>query len=171
VIIEAGEDEGILTAEIGINKVDEVRSSIPIFADRRPEIYRWFLHRNFFFGETPKKARKHPWQGVGSVLYLHSVAEIYTWLLGYTATLNFLETPWSGKKKMSLTRKAFSDILNGSQIETSGIRDFVFGFCAFFFLVLWKLNSTLSCNSDSVWAYAISWYKSRECICSKITVN
>jgi len=40
VIIEAGEDEGILTAEIGINKVDEVRSSIPIFADRRPEIYR-----------------------------------------------------------------------------------------------------------------------------------
>lgn len=39
-VMEAGEDEGILTAEIGINKVDEVRSSIPIFADRRPEIYR-----------------------------------------------------------------------------------------------------------------------------------
>ena len=40
VVAEIGEDDGILTAEIGINKVDEVRSSIPIFADRRPEIYR-----------------------------------------------------------------------------------------------------------------------------------
>lgn len=38
-IVEAGEDEELLTAEIGIDKVDQARSEIPVLADRRPEIY------------------------------------------------------------------------------------------------------------------------------------
>ncbi|RSD28239.1 carbon-nitrogen family hydrolase [Mesobacillus subterraneus] len=39
VIAEAGEDEEILTAEIDLDQVKEARSRIPIFADRRPELY------------------------------------------------------------------------------------------------------------------------------------
>jgi omega-amidase len=40
VIAEAGEEEGILTAEIDLDLVDDVRSRIPIFEDRRPAIYK-----------------------------------------------------------------------------------------------------------------------------------
>ncbi|MEN2768244.1 carbon-nitrogen family hydrolase [Ornithinibacillus xuwenensis] len=40
IIAEAGEDETILQAKIDINQVDEVRNTIPIFKDRRPDIYR-----------------------------------------------------------------------------------------------------------------------------------
>ncbi len=38
-IIEAGEDEEISTAEIDVDKVDQVRARIPVFADRRPKVY------------------------------------------------------------------------------------------------------------------------------------
>ncbi|WP_102028478.1 carbon-nitrogen family hydrolase [Salirhabdus sp. Marseille-P4669] len=40
VIKEAGEEETILYASIDLKEVDKVRSTIPIFADRRPEIYK-----------------------------------------------------------------------------------------------------------------------------------
>ncbi len=40
-LVEGGEDECLLTAEIDIAKVDEIRSKIPVFADRRPELYSW----------------------------------------------------------------------------------------------------------------------------------
>lgn len=39
VIAEAGEDREILVAEIDLDQVKEARSRIPIFADRRPELY------------------------------------------------------------------------------------------------------------------------------------
>jgi omega-amidase len=39
VVAEGGEQEEIVTGEISISLVDEVRSRIPIFHDRRPEIY------------------------------------------------------------------------------------------------------------------------------------
>lgn len=39
VIAEAGEDQEILLAEIDLDSVREARSRIPIFADRRPELY------------------------------------------------------------------------------------------------------------------------------------
>ncbi|MCR8997515.1 carbon-nitrogen family hydrolase [Brevibacillus halotolerans] len=39
VIAEAGEEEMILTAEIDLDIVDQVRSKIPVFTDRRPDIY------------------------------------------------------------------------------------------------------------------------------------
>ncbi|WP_174733706.1 carbon-nitrogen family hydrolase [Mesobacillus harenae] len=39
VIAEAGEQQEILTAEIDLDKVQEVRKMIPIFEDRRPEFY------------------------------------------------------------------------------------------------------------------------------------
>lgn len=39
IISEAGEGEEILTGEIDLQKVREVRQQIPIFADRRPELY------------------------------------------------------------------------------------------------------------------------------------
>lgn len=38
-IVEGGEQEMLLTAEIDLALVDEVRQKIPIFADRRPDIY------------------------------------------------------------------------------------------------------------------------------------
>ena len=38
-IIEGGEDEMLLTGTIDTAKVDEVRAKIPIFDDRRPELY------------------------------------------------------------------------------------------------------------------------------------
>jgi len=39
IIAEAGEDETILTAEIDLGLVDEVRGRIPVFEDRRPGFY------------------------------------------------------------------------------------------------------------------------------------
>ncbi|MDZ5470533.1 carbon-nitrogen family hydrolase [Bacillus sp. 31A1R] len=39
IIAEAGEGEEILTGSIDLNKVKEVRKMIPIFDDRRPELY------------------------------------------------------------------------------------------------------------------------------------
>jgi predicted amidohydrolase len=39
IVVEAGESEILLTAEIDLGKVDAVRAKIPIFADRRPELY------------------------------------------------------------------------------------------------------------------------------------
>jgi omega-amidase len=39
VIAEAGEEETILAAEVDLSLADEVRGRIPVFADRRPEIY------------------------------------------------------------------------------------------------------------------------------------
>ncbi|MCP5098775.1 MAG: carbon-nitrogen family hydrolase [Chloroflexi bacterium] len=39
VLVEGGEDEGVLTAVIDLNLVNEVRQKIPVFADRRPELY------------------------------------------------------------------------------------------------------------------------------------
>lgn len=40
VLVEAGEDEALLTAEIDLDEVDRVRSAIPVFEDRRPDAYR-----------------------------------------------------------------------------------------------------------------------------------
>ncbi len=39
VLIEGGEDEQLLTAEIDLDEVDRVRQSIPVFEDRRPDAY------------------------------------------------------------------------------------------------------------------------------------
>lgn len=39
VIVGGGEDPALLTAEIELERVDEVRKRIPVFDDRRPEIY------------------------------------------------------------------------------------------------------------------------------------
>ncbi len=39
IVVEGGEDPMLLTADIDIDLVDEVRDRIPIFADRRPELY------------------------------------------------------------------------------------------------------------------------------------
>lgn len=39
VIVEGDESEAILTAEIDLSVVDKVRTTIPVFADRRPELY------------------------------------------------------------------------------------------------------------------------------------
>ena len=39
IIAEAGEEQEIMTAEIDLSQVKEARSRIPIFADRRPELY------------------------------------------------------------------------------------------------------------------------------------
>ena len=39
VIVEAGEDECLLTAEIDLDEVDRVRRTIPVFEDRRPDAY------------------------------------------------------------------------------------------------------------------------------------
>lgn len=39
IIAEAGEEQEILTAEIDLGQVIDARSRIPIFADRRPELY------------------------------------------------------------------------------------------------------------------------------------
>jgi len=39
VIVEAGEDEALLTAKIDLDEVDRVRRAIPIFEDRRPDAY------------------------------------------------------------------------------------------------------------------------------------
>ena len=39
IVVEAGESEVLLTAEIDLAKVDAARAKIPVFADRRPELY------------------------------------------------------------------------------------------------------------------------------------
>jgi len=39
-VIEGGEEEGLLTAEIDLDVCDEARRMIPIFEDRREELYR-----------------------------------------------------------------------------------------------------------------------------------
>lgn len=39
IIAEAGEEEAIVTAELDLALVDEVRSRIPVFEDRRPQLY------------------------------------------------------------------------------------------------------------------------------------
>lgn len=39
VIVEGDESEAILTADVRVEEVDEVRKKIPIFEDRRPEFY------------------------------------------------------------------------------------------------------------------------------------
>jgi predicted amidohydrolase len=38
-VVEGGSSEALLTAEIDLDKVDEVRSRIPVFKDRRPDVY------------------------------------------------------------------------------------------------------------------------------------
>jgi len=38
-VVEGGSSETLLTAEIDLDKVDEVRQRIPVFKDRRPDIY------------------------------------------------------------------------------------------------------------------------------------
>jgi len=39
IIVEAGEDEQLLTVNIDLDEVDNVRSQIPVFEDRRPDAY------------------------------------------------------------------------------------------------------------------------------------
>lgn len=39
IVIEGGEAEMLLTATIEMSLVDDIRASIPVFADRRPELY------------------------------------------------------------------------------------------------------------------------------------
>lgn len=39
IVVEAGEDPALLTVDIELNLVDEVRRQIPVFEDRRPETY------------------------------------------------------------------------------------------------------------------------------------
>ena len=39
VLVEGGEDEELLTAEIDLDEVDRVRMQIPVFEDRRPDAY------------------------------------------------------------------------------------------------------------------------------------
>ncbi|MCA9926139.1 MAG: carbon-nitrogen family hydrolase, partial [Anaerolineales bacterium] len=39
VLVEGGEESGVETAVIDTDLVDEVRARIPVFADRRPEVY------------------------------------------------------------------------------------------------------------------------------------
>ena len=39
VVIEGGEEEVLLTAEVDLAQVEEVRARIPVFADRREELY------------------------------------------------------------------------------------------------------------------------------------
>ncbi|WP_274364655.1 carbon-nitrogen family hydrolase [Paenibacillus thermotolerans] len=40
IIVEGGEEETILTAELQLSETDRVRRTIPVFEDRRPEMYR-----------------------------------------------------------------------------------------------------------------------------------
>ncbi len=39
VVAEAGEEETLITADINLSQVEEVRAKIPVFADRRPQLY------------------------------------------------------------------------------------------------------------------------------------
>ena len=40
VLARAGGGEQILSAELELEKLDEIRATIPVFVDRRPELYR-----------------------------------------------------------------------------------------------------------------------------------
>ncbi|WP_139265489.1 carbon-nitrogen family hydrolase [Bacillus sp. 166amftsu] len=40
IVVEAGEEESILHGKLNLEKVKEVRKGIPVFADRRPELYK-----------------------------------------------------------------------------------------------------------------------------------
>lgn len=40
IVAEAGENEEILTAEVDLNRVKDIRKQIPIFEDRKPEYYK-----------------------------------------------------------------------------------------------------------------------------------
>ncbi|PDY49271.1 carbon-nitrogen family hydrolase [Bacillus pseudomycoides] len=40
IVVEAGEEESILHGKLNLEKVKEVRKGIPIFTDRRPELYK-----------------------------------------------------------------------------------------------------------------------------------
>jgi omega-amidase len=53
VLVEAGEDEELLTAEIKMEEVDRARAEIPVLADRRPAIYD---------GGEPNATRESPSQ-------------------------------------------------------------------------------------------------------------
>lgn len=46
VIDEANEHETVITAKIDISKVAEQRQKIPVFENMRPNIYRYFNHKN-----------------------------------------------------------------------------------------------------------------------------
>ena len=39
-VVEGGSSETLLTAEIDLDQVEAVRNRIPVFKDRRPELYR-----------------------------------------------------------------------------------------------------------------------------------
>jgi predicted amidohydrolase len=39
VLVEGDESEQIITAQIDLSLVDKVREKIPVFKDRRPELY------------------------------------------------------------------------------------------------------------------------------------
>jgi predicted amidohydrolase len=39
-VVEGGQEELLLTAEIDLNEADKVRRVIPVFEDRKPQIYR-----------------------------------------------------------------------------------------------------------------------------------
>lgn len=40
IVVEANEEESILFGELTFEKIEEVRKGIPVFADRRPELYK-----------------------------------------------------------------------------------------------------------------------------------
>ena len=50
VAVEAGEGEQLLTVEIGLDEAERVRQMIPVFEDRRPDVYSF---RDFALGEEP----------------------------------------------------------------------------------------------------------------------
>ncbi len=39
-VVEGGSTAALLTADIDLSKVDEVRQRIPVFNDRRPDVYQ-----------------------------------------------------------------------------------------------------------------------------------
>ena len=43
ILVEGGEEEGLFTAEIETAAVAQIRAKIPVFADRRPELYTRFV--------------------------------------------------------------------------------------------------------------------------------
>lgn len=45
-VIEGGESPTLLTAEIDVDRVEEVQKKIPVLRDRRPEIYRHKIKKN-----------------------------------------------------------------------------------------------------------------------------
>lgn len=40
ILLDAGEDETLKTVSLGFDQIDEVRGQIPVFNDRRPDLYR-----------------------------------------------------------------------------------------------------------------------------------